>query len=146
NFPGVNPYFHSSEFIRERLSNVSEIKRLGPEVLQVYFYSAGSSAPSLAETVRKGLEPHFPMARIHVEHDLKACAFATYTGQPAISCILGTGSNCVYFDGKAIREGLSGLGFILGDEGSASYIGKEVVRTFLYRTMPEKAREDFERS
>jgi N-acetylglucosamine kinase-like BadF-type ATPase len=66
----------------------------------------------------------FPHANIYVDHDLVAAAFATYDGTPGISCIMGTGSNSCYFDGDIVKEQVPALGYILGDEGSGSYYGK----------------------
>ncbi len=141
---GFNPYFHSSEFIEAELKKVQEIVEYGPKVEQVYFFGAGCSSPSLNQKVAKGLKGSFPNANIEVDHDLMACAYATYTGESAISCILGTGSNAVYFDGESITKGISGLGYILGDEGSASYIGKKVLSAYLYKQLPEGINCDFE--
>jgi N-acetylglucosamine kinase-like BadF-type ATPase len=52
-------------------------------------------------------------------------------GKPAIVCILGTGSNSCYFDGENLKIELPSLGFLIGDEGSGSAIGKQLVRRFL---------------
>lgn len=143
---GLNPYFHDSDFIKNELEKNEEIKKLGPEVSRVFFFGSGCSTPQLNEKVHAGLIPHFPNAAINVDHDLMASAYATYQGKPEISCILGTGSNAVYFDGEQIIKGIAGLGYILGDEGSASYIGKKVLSSYLYETMPETFRRDFHRT
>lgn len=141
---GFNPYFHSAEFIDAELQKVEEIQKWGKQVSKAFFYGAGCSSPELNQKVVLGLSRHFPNAEIQVDHDLMASAYATYTGEPAISCILGTGSNTVFFDGKEITKGISGLGYILGDEGSASYIGKKIIASYLYETMPLKFRENFD--
>ncbi|MGB0176518.1 MAG: BadF/BadG/BcrA/BcrD ATPase family protein [Owenweeksia sp.] len=143
NTMGFNPYFHTSESIGKEMAKVNTIRKYGTDITQVYFYGSGCSSDKLCTVVSKGLAMVFPNAKIVVDHDLKACAFATYTGQPAISCILGTGSNSVYFDGKDIETLDSGLGFILGDEGSASHIGKKLITSYFYRTMPDKLRVKF---
>ena len=69
-----------------------------------------------------------------------------YNGKPIIACILGTGSNSCYFDGKTLREEVPALAYILGDEGSASFIGKRLLADFLYKQMPEELRLDFLKS
>lgn len=140
---GFNPYFHDSDFIEHRIGNVPEIKKYASQTTHVFFYGAGCSSPALNTIIQTGLQPIFSKAKIQVDHDLKACAFATYTGKPAISCILGTGSNSVYFDGENIREEVPALAFILGDEGSASYIGKKLIAGYFYKTMPLEFRDDF---
>lgn len=141
---GLNPYFYTSEMIHAELDRVPEIVEYAPKVTQVFFYAAGSSSPPLAQRLQDGLSKVFGNAEVHVDHDLVACAYATYNGEPGISCILGTGSNSVFFDGTSLKPGKSGLGFILGDEGSAGHIGKKLVRGFFYEKMPKNLREDFE--
>lgn len=140
---GFNPYFHSSSFISEKALLVEEIKKYRHETSHVFFYGAGCSSPRLNKIISDGLAPVFPVAEVLVDHDLKACAYSTYDGDPSISCILGTGSNSVYFDGVNIFEEVPALAFILGDEGSASFIGKKLISSFLYKKMPLDLAEDF---
>ncbi|MBL7922855.1 MAG: N-acetylglucosamine kinase, partial [Bacteroidia bacterium] len=61
-----------------------------------------------------------------------------------IACIIGTGSNSCWFDGKMVHEHNYGLGYILGDEGSGSYFGKKLLTFFLYQRMPGDLRKAFE--
>ena len=140
---GFNPYFHDRHFIAQEIQKVPAVEELGESVTQVYFYGAGCSTENLQRVVRQGLSQGFPRAKISVDHDLSAAAYATYQDEPEITCIFGTGSNCVYFDGQQIKTGNSGYGYIIGDEGSASYIGKQLIRGYLYQTMPEGFRNQF---
>lgn len=141
---GFNPYFHDRQFVSKEIIKVPEIMELGAQVEQVFFYGAGCSSPDLNVEISEGLKAGFPNAQITVDHDLRASAYATWNGLPQVTCILGTGSNCVYYDGQSLEPGRSGYGFILGDEGSASYIGKRVVRAYLYRLMDDKLMREFE--
>lgn len=140
---GFNPYFHDYTFIREHIKTVDEIAKYGEQTTHVFFYGAGCSTPPLCDIIKEGIAPSFPNAEVMVDHDLKACAYATYDNEPSISCILGTGSNSVFFDGENIRETVPALAFILGDEGSASYIGKRLIRAYLYHRMSDEVAEDF---
>jgi N-acetylglucosamine kinase-like BadF-type ATPase len=140
---GFNPYFHSTELIASELRKHQDIMNIAPQVKGVYFYGAGCSSPELNEIVEKGLAQIFPAASILVEHDLLACAYATYQGAPAISCIVGTGSNSCFFDGQNLLEEVPALGYILGDEGSGSYFGKQLLSSFLYHHLPEEIEADF---
>ena len=78
-----------------------------------------------------------------MDHDLVASAYSTYTGEPAITCILGTGSNSCFFDGETVSDEVPALAYVLGDEGSASFIGKRLVSDFLYKRLPEEMAHDF---
>jgi glucosamine kinase len=144
NTMGFNPYFHTSSFISETMAKIPEVSKYGASVTRVFFYGAGCSSPQLNAIVIQGLSAVFPEADVLVDHDLKACAYATYQGESSISCILGTGSNSVFFDGVNIHEEVPALGYILGDEGSASYLGKKLLAAFLYKQLPSEIHTDFE--
>lgn len=114
-------------------------------VSHVYFYGAGASAPHLVQTLDEALSFFFPNAEVDVDHDLIGAAYATYQGEPAISCILGTGSNSCFFDGEQIHEEVPSLAYILGDEGSGNYFGKQLLRAYFYKKLPEDLKDPFEK-
>jgi N-acetylglucosamine kinase-like BadF-type ATPase len=140
---GFNPYFHSSDLIEEELKKNIELAALSERVEGIYFYGAGCSSPELNNIVKVGLSHVFKNAEIVVDHDLLACAYSTYTGRPVISCILGTGSNSCYFDGTNLSEEVPALGYILGDEGSGSFFGKQLLSSYLYKRLPAEMEKDF---
>ena len=140
---GFNPYFHSSASIESEIKKNTELMQIASEVKGVWFYGSGCSSESLNNIVAEGLKRIFTNAQIVVDHDLLACAYATYTGKPVISCILGTGSNSCYFDGENLKEVVPALGYILGDEGSGSFFGKQLISNFLYHRLPKEISEDF---
>lgn len=133
---GLNPYFHSPEDISAALGDHSTLARVANEITHVFFYGAGSSSEKLCAIMHEGLGRVFTQARIVVEHDLVGAAYSVYAGEPAIACIIGTGSNSVYFDGENISEEVPALAYIVGDEGSGSYFGKQVLRAYFYKKMP----------
>ena len=93
--------------------------------------------------VETQLQKVFPYAKVTVKEDLTAAAYAAYNGKPAIVCILGTGSNSCYFDGESIRRDLPSLGFLIGDEGSGSALGKHLVRRFFMKKLPQDLHQEF---
>lgn len=141
---GLNPYFHSAEFVEQTLKSEESIMEYADQVERVFFYGAGASTPHLCEIIAEGLKPVFPNASILVDHDLLGAAYAAYDGEPCIAAILGTGSNSCFFDGKEIREEVPALAYILGDEGSGSYFGKQLLREYFYKQLPQDIRADFE--
>ncbi|MGB0431706.1 MAG: N-acetylglucosamine kinase, partial [Bacteroidia bacterium] len=76
-------------------------------------------------------------AQVHVDHDLTAAVRATAGHNAGISCILGTGSNLAYSDGVQTHTIISGLGYVLGDEGSGTYFGKRLLADYLYGNLPK---------
>ena len=140
---GFNPYFHSSEFIENEIKRNDPIIDVNEQITHVYFFGAGCSSVELNEIIHKALSQVFQNAKIHVDHDLVACAYSTYDGTPGISCIIGTGSNSCYFDGVNLIEEVPALGYILGDEGSGSYFGKYLLSSFLYHKLPNDINSKF---
>jgi N-acetylglucosamine kinase-like BadF-type ATPase len=141
---GFNPYFHSSATVEQVLNNHPEIPGFAAQVSQVWFYGAGCSSDKLNNVIKSGLVQVFPNAQVNVDHDLKAAAYATFDGVPHVACILGTGSNSCFFDGQNIREEVPALAYVLGDEGSASFIGKRLVADFIYKRLPSELQVAFE--
>jgi glucosamine kinase len=143
---GFNPYFHSADVVAETLSNTKGLNLWADRIAQTWFYGAGCSSADLKAIIRNGLDRVFINADNHVDHDLVAAAYALYDGKPLVACILGTGSNSGYFNGEEVTEEVPALAYILGDEGSASYIGKRLIADFLYKRLPPDLYKDFARN
>jgi N-acetylglucosamine kinase-like BadF-type ATPase len=137
---GFNPYFHNEAVISNAIRQNAEMMSFAEKVKQLFLYSAGCSSKELKLVVERALRSVFINADIYVDHDLVGAAFATWDENPAITGILGTGSNSCYFDGDIVKQANSGLGlgYILGDEGSGSYYGKILLRGFLSNTLPSE--------
>jgi N-acetylglucosamine kinase-like BadF-type ATPase len=112
-------------------------------ITKVFFYGAGCSTTPLKAIIKRGLTTFFQKADVLVDHDLNAAAYATYDGEPEVVCILGTGSNSCFFDGVDVSEEVPALAYVLGDEGSASWLGKKLLAAFLYKKLPEELFQDF---
>ena len=139
---GFNPFFHSSEFVRRNLENDSFLKNWFSKSGEIYFYGAGCSSDTLQEIIKTGIKSVFKNAEVEVDHDLSAAGLSVYRGNDVIACIIGTGSNSVFFDGTRLTEVVPALGYILGDEGSGSFFGKQMLTDFLYNRLPEKMDSD----
>jgi len=141
---GISPYFLTSEQIRQILENelCPKISNTLPE--EIYYYGTGCSNPANVKSVKMALQKVFPKASsILVNHDLMGAAKALCGNEKGVACILGTGSNSCYYNGKKIVKNSPGLGFILGDEGSGAYLGKRVVQYYLYNTFDPDLMERF---
>jgi glucosamine kinase len=141
---GLNPYFHDEKVVSETVRSAPDLMALSAEVEHVYFYGAGASTPHLCSVIHRGLIEVFPNAKVTIDHDLVGAAFASYDGEPAITCILGTGSNSCFFDGEKVVEEVPALAYILGDEGSGSWFGKQLLREYYYKKLPADLRDAFE--
>ena len=87
----------------------------------------------------------FPNAEISVKEDTYAAAYATNpNNEKAIVCILGTGSNCSYFDGEKLEQKVQSLGYIAMDDCSGNRFGRDLVRAYFFNKMPEHLAKEFE--
>ncbi|OWK69792.1 N-acetylglucosamine kinase [Pedobacter sp. AJM] len=136
NTTGINPYFLSEQEISKLISKNETLIQYADQVKEIYFFGAGCSSPDKHEVVSNGLSEVFQNAFISVDHDLLGSVYATCGNTEGLNCILGTGSNICYFDGKKIHDGHHGLGYVLGDEGSGTFFGKKVLLAYLYNKMP----------
>jgi glucosamine kinase len=131
---GLSPYFLSSEQIEYIIEHELKTKMKNAEPEEIYFYGTGCSSPENVKLVKKAIQRVFPDAAIAVDHDLMGAAKALCGNDKGVACILGTGSNSCYYNGRKIIKNSPGLGYVLGDEGSGAYLGKKVIQYYLYNT------------
>lgn len=136
NTVGFSPFFHTTEDIQTILVEQLLPKLNADDVREVYFYGTGVHDEHRSEIVGKALRAVFPKAKVEVEHDLLAAARSVCGHNAGIACILGTGSNSCYYDGKDILDNVPSLGWLLGDEGSGTHLGKALLRAWFYRELP----------
>jgi N-acetylglucosamine kinase-like BadF-type ATPase len=141
---GISPYFLNTEQISDLLARDLKPKLKYIEVEEIFYYGTGCANPNNAKLVKKAIQKVFPGADVNVQHDLMAAARAVCGDEKGIACILGTGSNSCYYDGKKIVKNSPGLGYVLGDEGSGAYLGKRVLQYYLYNTFDEDLRAIFD--
>jgi len=140
---GINPYLNDEKFILQLLNKNINLIHHAEEIKKIYFFTAGASAPERIKLVSDGLSSFFKNARVYVEHDVLGAAIATCKEKKGIVCILGSGSNAAFYDGKKIKENNYGLGYILADEGSANWLGKTLLKHFMNETLPETITKKF---
>ena len=139
---GTNPFFQTEDEISAEVSENLLPYLDTAKVDAVWFYGAGCAFPEKNEIVRAAIARHLDVP-IEVGSDLLGAARGLCGSQPGIACILGTGSNSCFYDGKEIVSNVSPLGFILGDEGSGAVLGKMLVGDVLKNQLPEALKEEF---
>ncbi len=132
---GMNPYFVDlkklCEILRSLRNNLPD-----HSFEQIYFYGSGCSNPAMKSLILKAFSTEFSNFKIEVDTDLMAAARALFGSNSGIVAILGTGASCGLFDGEHFSDYVPALGFSLGDEGSAGYFGKYIVRDYYYKILP----------
>lgn len=145
NTSGLNPTVVSKEELHVRISSNETLQKVFQNVEVLDFYGAGCGTVSPANILKEVLSGLFPNAKVSVSEDMTAAVYAVTT-KPGIVCILGTGSNSCYFDGKEIHTPIAALGYVLMDEASGNYFGKRLIRDFYYNRMPAEIALKFEKN
>ncbi len=140
---GLNPAILKSEAIHNIVATNEILANYCDEIKKVYFFGAGCNTPLSILLVESVLTNVFKNASTVVQEDTMAAVRAT-TNKPAVVCILGTGSNCCYYDGKSIQLKVPAMGYLLMDEGSGNYYGKELLKSYYYNQMPNDLKLSFE--
>ena len=119
---GLNPFFQTRR-------EISRSVRLG--LPESFFKILGASLVAQFKTP------------IQVESDLLAAARGLFKCEAGIACILGTGSNSCFYDGKIVVKNVKAAGYILGDEGSGAVLGKLFLADVLKGLAPKYIATDF---
>ena len=141
---GINPYFNDEKQITQLLSKNINLIHHAEEIKRIYFYGAGSFSNELKNIVHNAFSAFFKFGKITVEHDIDAAAIACCRNTPGIICICGSGSNAAWYDGRKVISNNYGLGFVLADEGSGNWLGRQLLKGFMNETLPANVRKKFE--
>ncbi|MDR2971185.1 MAG: hypothetical protein LBU83_04565 [Bacteroidales bacterium] len=114
------------------------------EIENIHYYGAGCFKPDNAAKVKEALSCLFPKTNITVLSDLHATCLALCNSQKGFSGILGTGSASCFYDGENIIDKAPSLGFLIGDEGSGTHIGKLFVKEYLTDNLDPDIAQNFE--
>ncbi|WP_300600559.1 N-acetylglucosamine kinase [Niabella sp.] len=144
---GYHPFFVDAGYIAASLQKAlpDTLARHSRHIKEICFYSAGSGYSKEADAVlEQGIAAVFHNAEIALETDLLAAARALLQQEAGFAAILGTGSNSGMYDGSVITHNIESGGFLLGDEGSGSYLGKMIIAGYIRGDMPEALKTHFE--
>ena len=135
---GLNPQVLTEAIIEERIINNYDLYRVRKEIDSIYFYGAGCGTEPPRKSMGDVLKSIFQNASISVKEDTFAAVYAiTDPGDPSIVCILGTGSNCSFFDGETVHQKITSLGYILMDDASGNYFGRQLIRDYYFNKIPK---------
>ena len=140
---GINPYLNDEKSIVQLLSKNINLIHHAEEIKKIYFFGAGASSPDLKATVHNALSSFFKFGKVTVEHDISAAAIACCKNNPGIISIIGSGSNAAWYDGRKVKPNNFGLGYILADEGSANWLGRQLLKAYMNETLPDNLRKKF---
>lgn len=142
---GLNPAIISEKKLHKTIRKNKELMAIADKVTHIYFYGAGCGTEKPRLLLKSIIESLFKNAEVEVREDTYAAVRACINSnnEAAVVCILGTGSNCSYFDGQDLHQRISSLGFILMDDASGNYFGKQLIRDYYFEKMPDTIRVAF---
>lgn len=142
---GLNPEVLSKDEIINRLEDRFDISHNKNQVSSLFFYGAGCGTDRMKIFLTQVFQEYFPNAVVTVHEDTYAAVFATTPkGEKAIVSILGTGSNCSYFDGNVLHQKVQSLGYIAMDDCSGNRFGRHLLRGYYFNKMPADLAAEFE--
>lgn len=140
---GLNPAIITKKHFEKVIAQSELLNVHRNKITNIKFFGAGCGTKKNQKKVNTILESYFENATAETGEDTMAAVMAT-TSEPAVVCILGTGSNCCYFDGIDIHLKTPSMGYLLMDEGSGNYFGKTLLRAYYYNKIPNDLKAVFE--
>ncbi|HMI06878.1 MAG TPA: hypothetical protein VK528_04975 [Flavobacterium sp.] len=142
---GLNPEVLGKDQVIARLEDKFDISHNKRSVSHLYFYGAGCGTERMRNFLAGIFREYFPNAVISVHEDTYAAVYATTPkNEKAIVAILGTGSNCSYFDGAVLHQKVDSLGYIAMDDCSGNQFGRHLIRGYYFKKMPAPLAKKFE--
>ena len=139
---GINPV--SDKNFGQKVKSLTDLYSKRIDIDSVDFYGSGC----INQQVNNKVEKHLARGLrgtpvISVYDDLLGAARAMCKNAEGLACIIGTGSNIGYYDGKVMKEYIKSAGHLLGDEGSAYQIGRAIYVKVIRGQLSQQDRDKF---
>ena len=131
-----------SRFPRAKINDSKLLEGSLLSKIVVFFYGSGCT-PAHVPMMTQMLGELFTPQNVEVHSDLMAAARALCQHEAGIGCILGTGANSCLYDGEKIVQNTPALGYILGDEGSGSVLGRMFMNAIFKNPAFADVRDDY---
>ncbi|WP_107038881.1 hypothetical protein [Brumimicrobium mesophilum] len=137
---GLHPQELSAEK-EKAISSLIESENLNGQ--SIYFFGAGCESLEAKSKITIFLEQlELDVKQVHT--DIYAACLAHLGNNSGIVGIMGTGAVAAQFDGAVVVKQTSGLGYILGDEGSGFDLGKRLLQYHFNKDLPIEIVESIE--
>ncbi len=141
---GFNPYYFTSD-VMEKMIKSDLIPHIDTfDISDLYFYGSGCSTDLNNKVIIDALKPSFKNASIFVDHDLLGAARSLFGNNEGIAGILGTGSNSAVYQKGKITHNIASIGYMFGDEGSGSNLGKRLINAYLKEELDNDIKQKFD--
>ena len=145
---GLNPAILTDKKLTKIIKKSEVLMNHKKQVEHIFFYGAGCGTPKPRQMLTEVLESIFKKAVVEVQEDTMAAVRACINSpdESAVVCILGTGSNCSFFDGQKIHQRVDSLGFSIMDDASGNYFGRQLLRDYYFNHMPDHLKTAFSKA
>ena len=142
---GMNPAILSKNKLFKTIKKNATLDQIKNDVTHIFFYGAGCGTENPRQLLKEVLHEFFPNAKAEVREDTYAAVYSTVGVylKPAVVCILGTGSNCSYFNGTILEQRVKSLGYSVMDDASGNYFGRQLIRDYYFNHMPQHLKLSF---
>ena len=142
---GLNPAILTEKKLKKTIKKSQVLIDHKKYVTHIFFYGAGCGTEKPRNLLKDVLEGIFTDAIVEVQEDTMAAVRACISSpnEAAVVCILGTGSNCSFYDGQQLHQRVDSLGYSVMDDASGNYFGKQLLRDYYFKNMPEDIRVAF---
>ena len=141
---GLNPQVLTEYIIEERIINNYDLYQNRKKINKIYFYGTGCGTQPPKELLTKVLSSIFINSDFDIKEDTYAAVYACCKpSSKAIVSILGTGSNCSYYDGERLHQKVTSLGYVLMDDASGNYFGRQLLRDFYFNKLSKDLASKF---
>lgn len=141
--PGTNVSSMSltkvKEILAEGLESVS-----GFNADSLFLYTAGVVTDEIKSVLQDFILSKIAFSELEIHNDLLGAARGALGRQKGVAAIMGTGSNTCFYDGVNVSQAVASGGFILGDDGSASALGRLFISDYIKNLIPAEVSSGLE--
>ncbi len=121
---------------KEIVPNISEVDK-------IYYYGVDCNSEKARAEIFTAFSQNFPAIDCEVRSELHAACYSLFGKSDGVACILGTTSNSCFYEAGDIKYNVPSLGYILGNEGSGSYLGRHLVSDLLKNHLSDTLKQKF---
>lgn len=144
---GINANYSSDEQIDKVFAHfVQSLPKEYSQLAQITYYGAGCAGEQNAMRIAAVIAKYFISASFKIYSDLMEACHALCGKQPGLVAILGTGSSSCLYDGEKIVKRAPSLGYLIGDEGSGTHLGKKLVSAYMMEKLPMYLLDEIEKT
>lgn len=144
---GINANYSSDEQIDKVFAHfVASLPQGNAKPERITYYGAGCAGEQNAMRIAAVIAKYFSSASFKIYSDLMEACHALCGNKPGLVAILGTGSSSCLYDGNQIVKRAPSLGYLIGDEGSGTHLGKNLVSAYMMEKLPMYMMDEIEKT